>query len=215
MNNDGLYHQPRWVNAIVIAGCVAVILSQYVTRMSQAFVLLAVPLLFLFVGICNRVRSGAFFPRWAERKRIAERLDSENARRISEAELAVIEREVSAGDTKPRSLHLLCKAVLHIATKLEITVRENWLQPSNLRSNGAVEFRSGTRIVSVEIRNGKYECVASDASQQSESSEYSEEITSTLAWNIAGHPFGSKSFRKVYFSLPSRRSQSPTDVCSP
>ena len=123
MNNDGLYHQPRWVNAIVIAGCVPVILSQYVMPkgLSQAFVLLAVPLLFLFVGICNRVRSGAFFPRWAERKRIAERLDSENARRISEAELAVIEREVSACDTKPRSLHLLCKAVLHIAAKLEIT----------------------------------------------------------------------------------------------
>jgi hypothetical protein len=109
MNNDGLYHQPRWVNAIVIAGCVPVILSQYVTRMSQAFVLLAVPLLFLFVGICNRVRSGAFFPRWAERKRIAERLDSENARRISEAELAVIEREVSAGDTKPRAFIFCAK----------------------------------------------------------------------------------------------------------
>ena len=77
MNNDGLYHQPRWVNAIVIAGCVPVILSQYVVPkgLSQAFVLLAVPLLFLFVGICNRVRSGAFFPRWAERKRIAERLE--------------------------------------------------------------------------------------------------------------------------------------------
>ena len=98
MNNDGLYHQPRWVNAIVIAGCVPVILSQYVMPkgLSQAFVLLAVPLLFLFVGVCNRVRWGAFFPRWAERKRIAERLDSENTRRISEAELAVIEKEVLA-----------------------------------------------------------------------------------------------------------------------
>jgi len=210
MNNDGLYHQPRWLNAILVAGCVPVILSRYVLpkALSQALVLLGVPLLFLFVGVCNQVRSGAFFPRWAESKRIAERLDSENARRISEAELGVLERDVLACDTEPRSLHLLCNTVQHIAAKLEITVRENWLQPSNLCSNGAVEFHSGTRIVRVEMRNGKYECVASDASQQSESSEYSEEITSTLAWNITNLPFGSESFRKLYFSLPSRCIQS-------
>jgi hypothetical protein len=207
MNNDGLYHQPRWVNAIFIAGCVPVILSRYLMPegLSQAFVLLAVPLLFLFVVVCNKVRSGAFFPRWAESKRIAERLDSENARRISMGELAILEREVAACDTEFRSLHLLCKAVQHIAAKLEITVREHWLQPSSLRSNGVVEFSYGTRIATVEMRNGKYECVACDTSQQSESSEYSEEITSTLAWNITGHPFGSESFRKIYFSLPGRR----------
>lgn len=79
MNNDGPYRQPRWVNAIVIAGCVPVILSQYVMPkgLSQTLVLLVVPLLFLFVGICNKVRSGAFFPRWAESKKMADRLDSE------------------------------------------------------------------------------------------------------------------------------------------
>jgi hypothetical protein len=210
MNKDGLYHQPRWVNAIFIAGCVPVILSRYLMPggLSQAFVLLAVPLLLLFVGVCNKVRSGAFFPRWAESKRIAEQLDSENALRISEGELAILEREVSACDAEPRNLHLLCKAVQHIAAKLQITVRENWLQSSRLRSNVLVEFRSGTRIVTVEMANGKYQCVAWATSQQTDHSDYSEEITSTLAWNITGHPFGSKSFRKIYFSLPVRCVQS-------
>jgi hypothetical protein len=81
MNNDGLYHQPRWVNAIFIAGCMLVISGRYMVpeRLSQALVLLGVPLLFLFVAICNKVRSGAFFPRWAERKRTADQLNSENS----------------------------------------------------------------------------------------------------------------------------------------
>jgi hypothetical protein len=30
MNKDGLYHQPRWVNAIVIAAGVPIVLSQFV-----------------------------------------------------------------------------------------------------------------------------------------------------------------------------------------
>jgi hypothetical protein len=82
MNDDGLYHQPRWVDAIVIAGCVPVILILYVMPkgFSQALALLAVTLpLFLFVAVCNKVRSGAFFPRWAERKRTADQLNSENS----------------------------------------------------------------------------------------------------------------------------------------
>jgi hypothetical protein len=75
MNNDGLYHQPRWVNAIFIAGCVLVISGRYMVPegLSRALVLLGVPLLFLFVGVCNKIRSGAFFPRWAESTKIAER----------------------------------------------------------------------------------------------------------------------------------------------
>jgi hypothetical protein len=80
MNNDDVYHQPRWVDAIVIAGCVPVIpiLCVMPKGFSQALALLAVLLpLLLFVAICNKVRSGAFFPRWAERKRMADQLKSD------------------------------------------------------------------------------------------------------------------------------------------
>jgi hypothetical protein len=79
MNNNGSYRQPRWVDAVVIAGCVPVILSRYVLPkgLAQTLALLAVPLLFLFVAICNKVRSGAFFPRRAERRRIADQPNSE------------------------------------------------------------------------------------------------------------------------------------------
>ena len=80
MSNDGVYHQPRWVEAIVSAGCVPVIPILYVMPkgFSQALAILAVLLpLLLFVAICNKVRSGAFFPRWAERKRMADRLKFE------------------------------------------------------------------------------------------------------------------------------------------
>ena len=76
MNNDGLYHQPRWVDAIVIAGCLPVIPILYMMPegFSQALALLAVILpLLLFVAVCNKVRSGSYFPRWAERKRTTDR----------------------------------------------------------------------------------------------------------------------------------------------
>jgi len=80
MNKNGPYRQPRWVNAIVIVGCVPVILRNYVLPdgPSQSLVLLVVPLLFLFVGVCNKIRAGVFFPRWAERKMMADQAKSES-----------------------------------------------------------------------------------------------------------------------------------------
>jgi hypothetical protein len=70
MKGDIPYRQPRWVNAIVIAGSILVILREYILPdgPSQNLVLLVVPLLFLFVGVCNKIRAGVFFPRWADRK---------------------------------------------------------------------------------------------------------------------------------------------------
>jgi hypothetical protein len=205
MRTDGLYHQPRWVNAIFIAGCVPVIVSGYVmsTQMSRPVILVGTALLFLFVGVCNKLRAGAVFPRWAEAARLAKRLDSEHVRRITKAELATLTTAVSGYDIQPPSLRVLSQAVRHIATDLRIAVRENWLLPDHSRANEAIEFHTRTTIVRVDIRDGKYDCGSHDADRPDERSVWSEERTAKLAWTIAGHPFDSKSFRQVYFSMPS------------
>jgi hypothetical protein len=152
------------------------------------------------------LRSGAVFPRWAEAASLSDRLKTENARRITEAELAILAADVSVYDRHPLGLQTLSEAVQHIATNLQITVRENWLQPGTSRPNAVVQFSYRTAIVEVEIRSNSYHCSSCDAAQQGERSEWSEEITSTLAWNIAGHPFDSKVFRRLHFSMPNERS---------
>jgi hypothetical protein len=88
MNKDGLYHQPRWVNAIVIAAGVPIVLSQFVmpTGLARLVAVGASLFVFLFVGICNKLRSGAVFPLWAEAASLSDRLKTENARRITEAD---------------------------------------------------------------------------------------------------------------------------------
>ena len=213
MNNDGLYHQPRWVNAIFIAGCVPVILSSYVLPedVSRSVVLVGVALLFLFIGVCNKYRSGAFLPRWAEAAQLGDRLDLEKARRLTKAELALLAAEVSAYDAQPRSLRTLSRAVQHIATALSIDVHEDWLRADHRRPNEAVRFRYRTAMVQVEIRDGTYRCASCEPPQgdsppsinpRGDSSEWSEDVTSKLAWRITGHPFDSKAFRQVYFSMP-------------
>jgi hypothetical protein len=203
MNNDGLYHQPRWVNAIFIAGCVPIILSAYVMPkdMSRPLVFVGGPLLFLFVGVCNKWRSGAFLPRWAEAAQLRDQLDLEKARRLTKAELALLAAEISTYDVQPRSLRTLSKAVRHIATGLSINVSEDWLEADNRRPNEAIRFHYRTTIVQVEIRDGGYHCACCETTRD-DSSEWSEDVTSKLAWKITGHPFDSKAFRQVYFSMP-------------
>jgi hypothetical protein len=208
MNNDGLYHQPRWVNAIFIAGCVPIILGPYVIPkdMSRPVVLVGVLLLFLFVGVCNKWRSGAFLPRWAEAAQLRDRLDLEKARRLTQPELALLAAEVSAYDAQPRSLRTLSEAVRHVATALSINVHEDWLEADHRRPNEAVRFHHRATIVQVEILDGGYHCasdvVARGDSPRGDSSEWSEDVTSKLAWKIVGHRFDSKAFRQVYFSMP-------------
>jgi hypothetical protein len=205
MNRDGLYHQPRWVNAIVIAACVPIILGSYVmpTGISRLVTVAGTLLLFLFIGICNKLRSGAFFPRWVEVKNLSNRLESEKARKITEAELVILTAEVLAYDRQPRSLRALSEAVQHVASSLQITVRENWPPSSNSRSNEAIEFHHQTAVFHVEISNSRYRCSSDNTTQHSERCQWFEETTSTLAWRIAGHPFDSEAFRKVYFSMSS------------
>jgi hypothetical protein len=162
MNNDGLYHQPRWVNAIFIAGCVPIILSPYVMKdMSRPLVFIGGPLLFLFVGFCNKWRSGAFLPRWAEAAQLRDQLDLEKARRLTQAELALLAAEISAYDVQPRSLRTLSEAVQHIATGLSINVHEDWLEADHRRPNEAVRFHYRTTIVQAELRDGGYHCACS------------------------------------------------------
>jgi hypothetical protein len=217
MNNDGLYHQPRWVNAIFIAGCVPIILSPYVMKdMSRPLVFIGGPLLFLFVGVCNKWRSGAFLPRWAEAAQLRDQLDLEKARRLTQAELALLAAEISAYDVQPRSLRTLSEAVQHIATGLSINVHEDWLEADHRRPNEAVRFHYRTTIVQAELRDGGYHCACSGTtrgdsprgdSPRGDISEWSENVTSKLAWRIAGHPFDSKAFRQVYFSMPKPNSR--------
>jgi hypothetical protein len=203
MKKDGFYHQPRWVNATFIAGCVPIILSRYImpTGVSRPLVFVGILLLFLFVGVCNKWRSGAFFPRWAEAAQLRDRLETEKARRMTKEELPLLAAEVSAYDDQPRGLQTLSQAVRLIAAKLSINVGETWLEADHLQSNEAVEFRYRTTTVHVEMHDGKYRGASYDETQ-GDRSEWSEDVTSKLAWNIAGHPFDSKVFRHVYFSMP-------------
>jgi hypothetical protein len=183
MNNDGLYHQPRWVNAIFIAGGVPVILSPYVLPedVSRPVTLVGVLLLFLFVGVCNKWRSSAFLPRWAEAAQLSDQLDLEKARRLTKAELALLAAEISTYDVQPRSLRTLSKAVQRIATGLSINVSEDWLEADHRRPNEAVRFHYRTTIVQVEIRGGGYHCTCCEAtrgdSPHDDSSEWSEDVT--------------------------------------
>lgn len=69
---QGRYHQPRWMNAIVIGWSFLVIAGWAVLPRDDARILafVGVPAMLMFVAIANKIRAGAFAPRWDELKRI-------------------------------------------------------------------------------------------------------------------------------------------------
>jgi multisubunit Na+/H+ antiporter MnhG subunit len=56
------YHQPRWMNAIVIVWCSLVIAGWALLPKQDAQILafVGVPAMLMFVAIVNKVRAGAF-----------------------------------------------------------------------------------------------------------------------------------------------------------
>jgi hypothetical protein len=66
------YHQPRWMNAIVIVWCSLVIAGWALLPKQDAQILafVGVPAMLIFVAIVNKVRAGVFAPRWDELRQI-------------------------------------------------------------------------------------------------------------------------------------------------
>ncbi len=62
------YHQPRWVNAIVIVWSSLGILGWIILpkKDAQIVVLVGVPAMLTFLAITNKIRAGVFLPRWDE-----------------------------------------------------------------------------------------------------------------------------------------------------
>ena|SRR5579871_3174215 len=93
------YHQPRWMNAVVIVWCSLCIAGWIVLPKPDGpiLVLVGFSAMTMFVAIVNKIRAGAFAPRWDELRQIKAAQPSSRFDQLLFASLVMVAAPFIAG----------------------------------------------------------------------------------------------------------------------